>query len=175
MLIWIGRRFLDYTQLKSKNLKILHGIDLSVEEKEEFELTIERQKLVLKSFGNIAKLRKYLEKLKDLSLDVKLVEEDFDDRLKLDDYKRVIVKLYDLIYRYRAIGKIFHKSSKWIKQIVEDPDLERIIEQADKCPQCSFEWAPFFRIQAKKIEKGLEPKLPPKFAVEWESWATGRK
>ena len=105
--------------------KILNNQLLTVEEKQEYTLTIEKQKLIFKAFGTRADLIKYLESLKDLSLDLKLVEENFDDRLKLDDYKRVIVKLYDLIYRYRAIGKIFHKSAKWIKQVVEDPELEK--------------------------------------------------
>jgi len=116
----------------------------------------------------MAELRKYIEKVRDMSLDVKLIQDQFDNRLKLDEYKRVIVKMYDLIYRYRAIGKIWHKSAKWIKQIVEDPELQKIIEQAEGCPECGFEFSPFFNKQAKRIEKGLEAKLPTEFKIDLE-------
>jgi len=149
--------------------KIINNIELNEEEKEEYALVIEYQKTIFKAFGTMAELKKYIEEARDMSLEVKLIQDQFDNRLKLDEYKRVIVKLYDLIYRYRAIGKVWHKSAKWIKQIVEDPDLEKIIEQADKCPQCSFDWATMFNKQAKRIEKGLEPKLPLNFTVDWVS------
>lgn len=48
-------------------------------------------------------------------------------------------------------------------------ELEKIIDQADKCPQCNFEWPAMFNKQAKRIEKELEPKLPKNFTVDWQS------
>jgi len=148
--------------------KIFNEIELTAEEKEEFALVLEYQKTIFSAFGTMAELKKYIEKIRDMSLEVKLIQDQFDNRLKLDEYKRVIVKLYDLVYKYRKIGKIWHKSGKWIKQIVEDPELEKIIEQADKCPQCNFEWASFFNKQAKRIGRGLEPKLPAGFKIDFE-------
>jgi len=149
--------------------KIHNNIELTEQEKEEFALCIEYQKTIFSSFGTMAELKKYIESVRNMSLEAKLIQDEFDNRLKLDEYKRVIVKLYDLVYRYRKIGKVWHKSAKWIKQIVEDPELEKIIAQADKCPECRFEWGPMFNKQAKRIEKGLEPKLPKNFTVDWES------
>ena len=143
--------------------KILTGAELTIEEKEEYAATQEYRKAILKAFGTMAELKKYIDTIKDMAVDVEIIQDQLDNRLKLDDYKRVIVKLYDLIYRYRAIGKIWHKSAKWIKQIVEDPELEKIIEQAESCPECGFEWAQFFNKANKRVEKGLEPKLPKMF------------
>jgi len=149
--------------------KILAGIDLTDEEKQNYAATMEYRKTILTAFGTMAELKKYIESIRDMTIEVELIQDQLDNRLKLDDYKRVIVKLYDLIYRYRAIGKIWHKSAKWIKQVVEDPELEKIIDQADKCLQCNFEWAAMFNKQAKRIEKGLEPILPKNFTVDWQS------
>jgi hypothetical protein len=149
--------------------KIHNNIELTDSEKEEFALCLEYQKTIFSAFGTMAELKKYIESVRSMSLEVKLIQDEFDNRLKLDEYKRVIVKLYDLVYRYRKIGKVWHKSAKWIKQVVEDPELEKIIEQADKCPQCNFEWAAMFNKQAKRIEKGLEPKLPKGFTIDWEA------
>ena len=149
--------------------KIHNDIELTEEEKEEFALCLEYQKTIFKAFGTMAELKKYIESVRNISIEVKLIQDEFDNRLKLDEYKRVIVKLYDLVYRYRKIGKVWHKSAKWIKQIVEDPELEKIIAQAENCPECGFEWAAMFNKQAKRIQKGLEPKLPKGFTVDWES------
>lgn len=149
--------------------KILAGIDLTDEEKQDYATTMEYRKTILTAFGTMAELKKYIESIKDMAVEVELIQDQLDNRLKLDDYKRVIVKLYDLIYQYRAIGKIWHKSAKWIKQVVEDPELEKIIDQAESCPECGFDWAAMFNKQAKRIEKGLEPKLPKNFSVDWQS------
>lgn len=146
--------------------KIHNGQELDEDEKAELAVALEYQKMIVKAFGTMAELKKYILSVREMTADVALIQDQFDNRLKLDEYKRVIIKLYDLMYRYRAIGKIWHKSGKWIKQIVEDPELEKIIEQADNCPQCGFEWAEFFNKQAKRMEKGLGAKLPKGFAID---------
>ena len=48
---------------------------------------------------------KYIENVRNMDLEIKLIPDEFDNRLKLDEYKCVVVKIYDLIYVIEKLAK----------------------------------------------------------------------
>ena len=165
----IAKRVLDKIKTQPHiQRKLLNGEELTAEEQKEFEITKKLQKIVLKSFGTSSEFKRFLEQTKKASEEAALLQNDFDDRLKLDDYRRVVIRVYNLMYKFRKTGKIWHKCGKWIKQIDEDPQLSKIIKDAGKCINCGHDLDDYFNKQALRIAKQLEPKFPYFIKTEWE-------
>ena len=60
---------------------------------------------MIKQFGTSTELELFVEQMQNMKMEIELLKEDFDNRLRLDTYRRVIIKVYNLMYKYRATGK----------------------------------------------------------------------
>ena len=142
-------------------IKMNDGKELTGDEKKAIALIVKYQNIIFSAFGTSTELKKSIMMVRKLNEDANEIADQFDNRLKLDDYKRTLIKSLDnMILLYKPIGKKWHMCAKWIKQVVEDPVLDKIIAQSENCPNCDYNMADSYNKNAQRVREGLTPKLP---------------
>lgn len=128
----------------------------------------ERTKLgqqFMSQFGSTSdSFQKELDKIKEMEAEVSYIKSIQDDRIRLGEYEKVMVKAQLLVYSKHDIAKKLGMCSKWIKQgVQDDPEIERGLDQIKKCMNCGFDIADWYRKQKKRFEKGLKIQEPEHF------------
>lgn len=118
--------------------------------------------IILHQFGGFAELEKIIESWKNLSVELAYLKELQDERQKIGDYEKIMLKIQLLFINKDHVAKMIGFSSKWIKNGVEkDIDIQRSLETIRKCPFCLKDIADWYNQQKIRSEKGLPLETPP--------------
>ena len=119
-------------------------------------------KIVTEQFGGPTELQKRIQEWKDLSIELAHLKELQDERQKIGDYEKIMLKIQLLFINKDHVAKMIKLSSKWIKNGVErDAALEKALNKIRVCPKCLFDIADWYNVQRIRIDKGLPVQVPP--------------
>lgn len=122
-------------------------------------------KIIADQFPTLSDLKLRIDELKNISIDLAHAKELQDERQKIGDYEKVMLKIQLLFINKDHVAKMIDFSSKWIKNGVEkDEELLKALEIIRKCPFCQVDIAEWYNKQVIRRNKGLELQVPPMYA-----------
>ena len=121
----------------------------------------EINELVTKIFGSLAELKNKLTEWKELSVEVSLIRQRLDSRLKVDDFSKSLLRIMSFYETNRKLAKLFGIKRKWVAHILHNSQemdifLEKLLG-SDPRLESRLKW---FKENKRRQESGLEP-LPP--------------
>lgn len=118
--------------------------------------------IMTSQFRQLSELEKGIEDLNAISISLAHAKQVRDQRQKIGDYEKVMLKIQLLFINKDHVAKMIHFSSKWIKNGVEkDEEIQRALDVIRRCPFCMRDIADWYNQAKIAVDRGQAVDAPP--------------
>lgn len=116
----------------------------------------------IKVFGNLPKLKEFLEKLKETRIESKVLRNKTDKRIQIDILSKILLKIQTFYLSKNFVHNLNAVSTKWLKTgIQQRGSLEEIAQKIFKADARLMQISEWFDVQLARIETSNDPKFDP--------------